>query len=634
MKKSLFFLTLYCFTCSVFAQHKKEYAASLIPDSLKKDALAVTREELVNLVIKKPGKGRQEVKSVITILNEKGKQYQYFQEEYDRFQKLEDIEINSYDAEGYFMKRYKKRDLEKAASDDGISIVTDNKVMYGFINTEKYPFTIEFNYTIKYDGIIDYNDFFPSLPDVSTQRSVYAITAETSNKVRFKSYKCNLAPKMEIIGDVTHYRFEVVNVKPAAYEVHAAKRDIPHVKIAPSSFEMDDLVGDMSTWQGFGKWISALNKQSIHLNEDRADYFRSMVKDAVTEKDKIAILYNYLQENFRYVSIQLGIGGLKPFPADFVDKKKYGDCKALSNFMRAMLNVVNIKSYYSIINAGSDQLPVDKDFSQNSFNHVILCVPQVKDTIWLECTSRTQPFGKLGPFTENRNAFLITETGGVMVETPRSNPEDHSIHSFSTLQLLEDGSGMAVVEMKHGGNYTELLNANLFESNENEKNDFLFNQFGLKQPDEIKIKKKDVSGRNYTAHLEMKYEKLPDFSAGSKHFLSPRIYRFWNLALPKNEKRLTDYYLDFPRIKIDTTIINLPEGYRVETLPKATRIKSEMGEYESNYQFDEMKRQLMTSCRIRVKNHIIASSKYNQAAKFFSDILTEQQQKIVVMKTN
>ena len=133
-------------------------------------------------------------------------------------------------------------------------------------------------------------------------------------------------------------------------------------------------------------------------------------------------------------------------------------------------------------------------------------------------------------------------------------------------------------------------------------------------------------------HLNMQIEKMPDFSAGSKHFLNARVYKFWDKALPKSEKRQNDYYLEFPFVKTDSTVYQLPEGFIPENLPKAATINSAMGSFSSNYHFDEAKRQLITTCSIRINKHVIPAAKYQETLVFFSDVIKEQQQKIVVRK--
>ena len=617
---------------SVIAQEKPQYAISLIPDSLKKNVNSVIREESVVLTIKKPGRGKEVIKKVVTVFNEKAESELVFQDYYDEFRKIDDIEINVYDEKGNYLKRNRKRDLHTQSIGDGISLVNDTKMIFARLSTDKYPITIEINYEINFDGILEVPDYFPQTTDQSILFNYYSITTDTANSIRYKNYRCNIKPEVKINGDQKTVTWEVRNVQPFQKEPGSAQEDVPRVQISPTFFEMDNYPGNMSSWKSYGEWISSLNKKVSLIPEQHVPFYQDLVKNAKTDREKVALLYKHLQENYRYVSIQLGIGGHKPFPAEFVEKKKYGDCKALSNFMGAMLNAVNIKSYYTVINSGYNSMPVDQDFPQDAFDHIILCVPFPKDTIWLECTSRTQPFGRLGNFTENRYGVLVTENGGVLVSTPSSKAEDNVMDSKTFVDLMEDGSGKASVDITHRGEFTDMTNF-ILESEDQQKKSYLINRAGFKQMDEIQISKKNsISANDYTLHYEMAYEKVPEFSTGAKYFLNSRLYKIWNKALPKSEKRQNDYYLEFPLIQSDSTIYQLPDGFIAETIPKPATIKYALGSFQTNYVFDAAKHQLITTCTIKIDKHIIPASRYQEAAQFFSDVIKEQQQKMVVRK--
>lgn len=124
---------------------------------------------------------------------------------------------------------------------------------------------------------------------------------------------------------------------------------------------------------------------------------------------------------------------------------KYGDCKALSMFMHAMLKEAGIKSNYTLVRAGNDEDDIDVDFPSNQFNHVILQVPSETDTVWLECTSRTLPAGFLGDFTMDRHVLVVDEDGGEIMKTPAYRSADfNQIKNISKIELL--GQGMARIK--------------------------------------------------------------------------------------------------------------------------------------------------------------------------------------------
>ncbi len=137
------------------------------------------------------------------------------------------------------------------------------------------------------------------------------------------------------------------------------------------------------------------------------------------------------------------------------------------------LDAVGIKIYPALINAEYDKQPVDPSFPHNSFNHVILCVPDTKDTTWLECTSTATDPGVLGSFTENRNALLITPQGGVLVATPKSYAGENTFHLKTKVILKDDASGESESVMQSKGEYKEEVIHYLLNEKKDDQKEYL-----------------------------------------------------------------------------------------------------------------------------------------------------------------
>jgi hypothetical protein len=333
----------------------------------------------------------------------------------------------------------------------------------------------------------------------------------------------------------------------------------------------------------------------------------------------------------RYVSVQLGIGGWKPFPATFVDQKKYGDCKALSNYMSALLKAVNIPSCYAIINAGANQEPADPSFPNDRFNHIILCVPFKGDTTWLECTSSITPFGKLGPFTENRRALIITADGGKLVNTPKSTMEDNQFNSEAHIVINADGSAKAQVKILSTGEYRDLY-LEMSAVKKDEQKEFLLKDLHIKQPSAFDFESgKDINSVK-EIKLDLEYDKFCDVMAGDKQFYRPMAFTLWDETYPNTEKRKTDFYFDYPREKTCVTTIDLPAGYEVETLPVNQSLKFTYGNYEVKYVYDAAKNQVVSTAKFNLTNHVIPAAKYNEMQQYMDAVAKAQNKKLVIHK--
>ncbi len=627
------FVFLLSILCSMYCFAQPEiYAAFTIPDSLRKNADVVVREEIIKFTIKDFNTARYDVHQVITVLNEQGKRFLNFNEFSYQFRVLDDAEIKVYDALGNKKNTYSKKEMTSLNYGEGL--VPEGKITYFYVSPPAYPITIEINYSIKYKGLFSYPGNYFQYSNQSVQKAVFDVEVPAELSMRYKLLNCNYQPVISKEGSKDIYHWEVKNLKAFKTEKYVGASDnyLPQVMLAPNKFKLDDYDGDMTSWKNFGAWIDNLYAKTTGLPADKKIFYQQLVKNATTDKEKAAILYNYMQNNMRYVSIQLGIGGLRPFPASFVDDKKYGDCKALSNYLKSALDAVGVKSNLVIIQGGMTPRNVLEDFPANYFNHCILSIPQPNDTVWLECTSTTLPFAQLGPFTENRKAMLVTDNGGVLVNTPASHYKANTESINTVIEVNEEGGAKVNTSYTFSGNGRDEMLMRYHDLKDDEKRRYFITQKEWKQPDNFEISNSKDKANPYKVTASMDYEKIYAFNAGSKIFFETRLYPVFDEEIPEYEKRKADYYFTCPYQSIDTTVYKFPAGFIAENIPKNKLVEFSFAHYSCTYYWDAATRTLTAIAILQIKERVIKPADYTKLVDFKKQVMADVNEKIVMKK--
>jgi hypothetical protein len=612
---------------------KDAYLASAIPDSLKENANSVLRYGFEESLVTGPGKMVRKVHSIVTVLNEKADREAIMQLYYDKkFMSYSDIVMHIYDAEGKLIKKYHKADMIDFAPLGGGNLITDARYLAVRHTIASYPTTIETEYEVSNNSNFDLGGWEYQYNQQSVQNSYFHLVIDSNAGFRYLSKNTSIKAEKKTIDGKSDYLLQVKNLKAIKLEEGAEDwRVFPHIYFAASKFNVEGYPGDLSTWKTYGQWLKELHDGGNSLTPERTAEIKKMTDSIKTDKAKAAFLYNYMQRNMRYVSVQLGIGGWKPFTATFVDEKKYGDCKALANYMCALLKAVDIQSYCAVINAEANEEPADPSFPFNYFNHEILCVPFKGDTTWLECTSSTQPFGKLGNFTENRNALLITDDGGKLVRTPRSNAADNQFNSEVHLALDADGGAKASVKILTTGEYRRdyigILSQKLDEQKET-----VMQMLKIKQPSVFNVNPAADKNGIKEVDLNLEYDKFCDIMAGDKQFYRPRVFDLCAFTVPIEEKRKSDYYFDIPLQKTCVTTIDLPQGFTMETLPVDQSLKFTYGNYEVKYAYDAAKNQVVSTAKFNINNHVIPADKYAEMQQYLDAVAKAQNKKMVIRR--
>ncbi|MFZ6012834.1 MAG: DUF3857 domain-containing transglutaminase family protein [Bacteroidota bacterium] len=632
MKKILLILSGVVFQIATLAGDPK-YPVSEIPENMKKGMYAVIREQERRFEINSINSSSLFERIVITIFNDKAKEHAEFAAFYDKLSSVKSFKGTAYDAAGNVIKKLKQSEIYDQSVYQGGTLFSDDRFKAASLRQGSYPYTVEFEVETSYKRLYETPDFEMYNDDeISIQRQKFVLIHPKELAPRYSLFKIG-EPKKNIINGKESLEWSFENVIPEKFEPFSpdTQHFIPHIVTAPADFEYDGYKGSMKTWNDYGRWIGKLNKGRSALPEATKQKIKQLIANESTTDEKVKAIYNYLQNKTRYVGIQLGIGGYQPFEASTVDQTGYGDCKALSNYMVSMLEVAGIKSHYVLIRAGKNEPQMQADFPSSQFNHVIVAVPNDKDTIWLECTNQTNPFGYMGSFTGDRKALLITDDGAKVVNTI-SYPAEQNIQSRTADVYLESsGNGKAKVSTTYAGLQYENGSLNHILGNQfDEQKKWVEENTGIASFDvnSFSISDKKDKVPSATVKLDLTLKRLASVS-GKRLFITPNLMNRSTYIPPKVESRKNKVVRNLAYIDLDTIRYHLPEEIYPEFLPEPTKISSRFGEYESSFKIDQGR--LLYIRRVKMNKGEFPPESYNELIEFYRNINKADNNKLVFM---
>ena len=626
MKKLFLF---FCLLASEIGYGQVNYQVSAISDSLKTDAQAIVRYSSEHFDQQDEKNGTYKLIYVITILNEKGKSYSDIVIGEDDFRELKNFSGEVYDAAGKIIKKISKKDLNTTAY--SADLANNAKMTFYQYHAPVYPYTVKYEYEMKFkNGILSYPSFDP-IPgyDVSLEQAVYTLQIPANQKLRYKTQGTNIQPSQNQVSGA--YTWELSGLKAVSYEKWAPVEELfPIVYLSPEAFCVANVCGNMTNWEVYGQWCGELLKGRNSLPQKTIDKVMELTQNTVNQREKVKILYDYLQKTTRYVAIQLGIGGWQPMKAEEVAKTGFGDCKALSNYMKSLLEVVEIPSYYTVI--GAKKKRFFSDFpSFGQANHVILMVPLEGDTVYLECTSQQAPFGYIGSLA-GHDALAVSNDKTFFHTLPDYPPRANEEINRIQMQLDADGTGHLNIHSTFKNKEFEGLYYALKNAGAKESNDILASLLRVHKPGISHFRKEEIL--DVAPRLDVYFTvDCEDFATqtGSRMFIPANPSKTNIKDLLTGSSRKYDIVMDASKYQNDTIIIRIPEGYGIENLPKSLEIESPYGYFKSD--ITEKDGQLIYTQTLEIKKGRYPATEFEEMKKFYNRIETLQSGKIGLKKS-
>lgn len=541
------------------------------------------------------------------------------------------IEACIVDTEGVVLRKLKKKEVITKSSISRGSFYEDGMEIEFTLAWGKYPYRIrysyrkiekEFLYLVNWAPLVFKNTF--------TKEANLRIETPIGYEISM-DYPQHLVPFSSQQNGINFLQWQIKDYMPPSTESFSPPfaEHIPSIKVLPKTFNYG-VSGNTMSWSSIGLWHANLIKDANDLPVSEKVKVHELIKGVSEPTKKVEILYEYLQDNTRYINIAIDVGGLKPYPADYVCANRYGDCKALTVYMKALLEEAEIPSFYTLVCSGANAPRLDTGFPGQPFNHVMLCVPVVGDTLWLENTSQLYPMNYVGVSTQNRWALLVNWHDSKLIRTPALDLEDVREEKVYHFELNEEGSGKASVKLRLRGRAFERYCYINKEMNKADQADILLQDLNIAHIhlDDWEFHRANRQDKTISISLDLECTEQIR-SVSSLKVIKPIPISIPDLETPSLRKN--SVRINFPINQIDSTRYSLPfiGNYEIE-IPEKTRIESAYGFYEEIY--EKGKNKILHSKHFVLYAADYSIEEYENLYSFISSIKKIQSNSTIILK--
>jgi hypothetical protein len=418
-----------------------------------------------------------------------------------------------------------------------------------------------------------------------TRRSRYIVDAPTSVNLRIKETNLTFPRRTTVAKGRRVYVW--------------ATSEVPKIEPEPFAADSNGIVQLITvaapvTWADVARWYNELAHDRYVVTPALDSALARTVQGARTPEDSLRAVHRWVAQDFRYVSLSLGIGGYLPRLPAAVLETRYGDCKDKATLFIALAQRMGLKAYPVLLSASGG---VERDLpTAHAFDHMIAAVERPSGYLFLDLTSELTPFGSLPPGEQGEFGLVVHPDGrGEEVTFPAdSAAANRDVHRL-TGELSAEGQFTGRYEYAATGDqqYTlrRMLAAELGPEERKELTRTLANEvFPGATGDSLEL----VDGRNLTTEPRLAFvtrARQITSKAGTNDILTLPLHNYGDvkgLAAELDARGPRRFPIDVAAVagaheELAEFTITLPPSWQAE-LPPSVAATSPFGTYSAEYQ--------------------------------------------------
>lgn len=212
----------------------------------------------------------------------------------------------------------------------------------------------------------------------------------------------------------------------------------------PPWLELADFasVSTYASWQALGAWYERLIAPQLTLDAELKRVAAEAKHGAKDQAEVVRRIYEHVVTQTRYVGIELGIHGWKPYPVTEVHRRRYGDCKDKASLLVALLREAGVPANVTLVRTVNVGHIEPEPASMWTFNHAIAYVPSLD--LFLDGTAESSGWRETPTMDQGALALIVGKHGDKntteLVTIPLASADANLNVSDYVLALRADGS--------------------------------------------------------------------------------------------------------------------------------------------------------------------------------------------------
>ena len=340
-------------------------------------------------------------------------------------------------------------------------------------------------------------------------------------------------------------------------------------------------ISNFDSWQSLGKWYSDLIRPQFKLNAELEEQVGEIVRNHPNRLDRVAAIDELVLKNTRYVALELGVYGFKPYPVTQTFTRRFGDCKDKASLMVALLRAADIDADIALVRTKSLGDIIAQPASVSIFDHAIVYVPEFD--LWLDGTAEFSRLRELPVEDQGAMALTVGADGYALLRrTPASSASDNYSRRTINARVEADGtirfSGATYVRGEDAPELRRQLEPG--ESKLGYVRDHLAQVLPAVEVHDVEL----PLSLSDAVSLSFDGELTSFHGRHSATLPSSWMERNYVATLAAKNSRAQDLLLEAPWTTTEEIHIELPHGAHLKGLPENQSISSEFGNANIRYQ--------------------------------------------------